>query len=94
MLDDIIHIFYPRTYTLSNGKVVREKFNWGPYITILLIFFTYLCARITNTNLSTFINRFSEFTALLKQMFPPRLRICLFSGHLQVFIPKKINYRL
>ena len=71
MLDDILHIFYPRTYTLSSGKVVREKFNWGPYITIFVIVFTILCAKITKTDLQVFINRFSEFTALLKQMFPP-----------------------
>lgn len=71
MLDDVLHIFYPRTYTLSNGKVVKEKFNWAPYVTILLILFTILCINLTRTNLSTFINRFSEFTALLKAMFPP-----------------------
>lgn len=71
MLDDILHIFYPRTYTLSNGKVVKEKFNWTPYVAILLILSTIYCANITKTNLSTFVNRFSEFTALLKAMFPP-----------------------
>lgn len=71
MLDDILHIFYPRTYTLSNGKVVKEKFNWTPYVTILLVLSTIYCTKITKTDLSTFVNRFGEFTALLKAMLPP-----------------------
>ena len=71
MLDDILHIFYPRTYTLSNGKVVKEKFNWAPYITIAVVFFTILCMKITKTDMQTFWNRFGEFTAMLKAMFPP-----------------------
>ena len=52
MIDDLLHIFYPRSYTLSNGKVVKEKFNWTPYITIIVIIFSLLCAKITGVKLS------------------------------------------
>jgi hypothetical protein len=52
MIDDILHIFFPRTYTLGNGKVVKEKFNWAPYITIAVIVFSILCAMATKCRYS------------------------------------------
>ena len=57
MIDDLLHIFYPRSYTLSNGKVVKEKFNWAPYITIIVIIFSLLCAKITGVKLSILRDR-------------------------------------
>ena len=71
MLDDILHIFYPRTYTLSNGKVVKEKFNWAPYILIIVIIFSIFCGIVTKCDFSLMINRTKQFWALIDNMFPP-----------------------
>ena len=71
MIDDLLHIFYPRSYTLSNGKVVKEKFNWAPYITIIVIIFSLLCAKITGVKLSVLRDRGYQFFVMLKQMIPP-----------------------
>lgn len=71
MLDDILHIFYPREYTLSNGKVVKEKFNWTPYITIIVIVLSLLSAKICGVKLSVLSQRGNQFFVMLKQMFPP-----------------------
>ncbi len=72
MLDDILNIFIPRTYTLSNGKEVKEKFNWTPYITILVIIVTILASNFCKVNLVKFVKRFKNFTEIVVAMFPPR----------------------
>ena len=61
MIDDILHIFFPRTYTLGNGKVVKEKFNWTPYITIVVIIFSILCAIATSVDIPRLIQRSNAF---------------------------------
>lgn len=71
MLKDILHIFYPRTYTLSNGKVVKEKFNYGPYIVIAIIVLAYLSGKFCGFDLELIIRRGNQFFKILTQMFPP-----------------------
>lgn len=71
MLDDILHIFFPRTYKLENGKEVKEKFNYTPYVVIVVVIFSYLCGRVTNFNLPLFFKRQKQFWDLVKNMFPP-----------------------
>lgn len=71
MLDDILHIFWPRSYTLGNGKVVKEKFNFTPYIAILVIIFSVFCAIFTEMDPVRFFSRFDKFTQLIRQMIPP-----------------------
>lgn len=71
MLDDILHIFYPRTYTLSNGKVVKEKFNWTPYVLIIVVIFSVFCGIVTGCDFGLMINRNKQFWSLIDNMFPP-----------------------
>lgn len=71
MLDDILHIFYPRTYTLSNGKVVKEKFNYTPYIIIVVIIFSIFCGVVTGCDFGLMTRRTKQFWALIDNMFPP-----------------------
>ena len=71
MLNDFFHIFFPREYTLGNGKVVKEKFNWAPYITIVVILFSILCGIATGFDLPRLFSRSQAFWALIGDMFPP-----------------------
>ncbi len=71
MLDDILHIFVPREYTLSNGKVVKEKFNYTPYITIAVLIITFIALKYCKVNIAYFIKRFDKFAAIVKAMIPP-----------------------
>ncbi len=71
MLKDILSIFYPQTYELSNGKTIKEKFNPAPYITIVVIIFVIICAKVTNVNISSLIARNKQFWKLVQDMFPP-----------------------
>ena len=71
MLEDILHIFYPRTYTLSNGKKVKEKFNFGPYVLIVVIIFSLFCAKVTGFDFNLMISRRKQFWDLIRNMLPP-----------------------
>ena len=71
MLKDILSIFYPQTYELSNGKTIKEKFNPAPYITIVVIIFVIICAKVTNVDISSLIARNKQFWKLVQDMFPP-----------------------
>lgn len=71
MLDDILHIFYPRTYTLGNGKVVKEKFNYTPYVIIVVIIFSIFCGVVTGCDFGLMTRRTKQFWALIDNMFPP-----------------------
>ena len=69
--DTFIHIFVPETYTLSNGKKVKSKFNWTPYIIIILIVVIVFCGKITKFNLPKFIQRFNKGFTFVKKMANP-----------------------
>ena len=71
MLDDLAHIFYPRTYTLSNGKKVKEKFNIVPYAVIVIILFSILCGVVTKCDFNLMFSRTKQFWDLVRNMFPP-----------------------
>lgn len=72
MLDDILHIFYPREYTLSNGKVVKEKFNPIPYITLAVIGLTIYFMIFCKVNFVKLFTRFHFFTDFIIGMLPPK----------------------
>lgn len=72
MIDDLLHIFYPRKYTLPNGKEVKEKFDWTPYIIIAFIIAIYVCSQVTNFSLQKFLKRVPAFFDLLIKMLPPK----------------------
>ena len=71
MLDDLLHIFYPRSYKLSNGKVVKEKFNFAPYILIVIVIFSIFCGKVTGFDFNLMIKRNKQFWDLVRNMFPP-----------------------
>ena len=66
-----MHIFYPDTHTLSNGKVVKEKFNPTPYIIIFVIFLMAICNNVTSVNFPKFFARFNKGFTFVKRMFNP-----------------------
>ena len=70
MVDDLIHVFVPRTYKLSNGKIVKEKVSKSPYIIIILILMVIGCGKIVGFNFSQLIKRGHFFFDMLKKMFP------------------------
>ncbi|MEA5026840.1 MAG: phosphonate ABC transporter, permease protein PhnE [Erysipelotrichaceae bacterium] len=71
MFKIIRSIFVPDTFTLANGKVVREKFNWGPYITIFVIILVLISARITKVDFAVWLKNGRNFIQMLEDMFPP-----------------------
>lgn len=64
-------IFKPKKMTLSNGKVVEEKFTRVPLILLLLVIGFYVSVQITGFDLSVIIKRGNEFFVILNKMFPP-----------------------
>lgn len=71
MLEDLLHIFYPYKLTLSNGKQVKEKFNYTPYIVILVTIITIAFGFYCKVDIGKFIKRGHYFTDFLKNMIPP-----------------------
>ncbi len=71
MLKRLLHVFYPDTFTLSNGKTVKEKFNWTPYILIFMALLVYLCSRVTGVDMAKFFKRFSKGFSFVKRMLHP-----------------------
>lgn len=71
MFEDIIHIFFPRSYTLANGKVVREKFNPAPYLIIIFILVVLGFSVFTRVNIQTLIDKGHNFFDILLRMIPP-----------------------
>ncbi|MDD3572603.1 MAG: phosphonate ABC transporter, permease protein PhnE [Eubacteriales bacterium] len=71
MFDDILHIFYPRSYTLGNGKEVKEKFNPFPYLLILFIAIVIGLSVFTRVNLTALIKRGNNFFDIVRAMIPP-----------------------
>ena len=67
----IKNIFLPQTYTLSNGKSIKEKFNWTPYITIVVIILVVISAQITNVDIKVWIKNGKNFVQMIDDMFPP-----------------------
>lgn len=71
MLEDILHIFFPRSYTLGNGKRVKEKFNPTPYLVIFFLAAVVLCVVFTGVDLGMLAERGKNFFEILTKMIPP-----------------------
>lgn len=71
MLDDILHIFFPRSYRLANGKVVREPFRPTPYIVIGFVLLCVGCALFTHVDIGKLVQKGRNFWEILGKMFPP-----------------------
>lgn len=71
ILQDLLHVFYPRSYTLANGKQVREKFNPMPYVIILLIALILYCMRIAGVDFGLLAAKGRNFWDMLERMIPP-----------------------
>jgi len=61
-------IFKRDTFTLSNGKVVKEKFKWTPYIVIISIALIIFCAIIAKVDVIKFFKRFDKGFSFVKKM--------------------------
>ena len=64
-------IFHPRSYTLSNGKIVSERRSRLPFVLALLVIATVVSGEITGFSISTLFGRLSYFFVMLGDMFPP-----------------------
>lgn len=65
-------IFKPRSLTLPNGKVVKEKASRVPLVILLVLLFTILSVRVTGFRLDKLLKRGEQFFVILRAMVPPR----------------------
>ena len=64
-------IFKPRRHTLSNGKVVEERFTRLPLIMLIILVCTAISVRITGFSFSVLFSGGRRFFDILFDMFPP-----------------------
>lgn len=62
-------IFKRDTFTLSNGKVIKEKFKWTPYIVIAIFALIALCWAIAKVDVAKFVTRFNKGFTFVVKMF-------------------------
>ncbi len=73
MLAKLKSLFVSETFTLSNGKVVKEKFNPTVYIVIATVVVIWLTADFTGFDIMVLIERGHYFWDILIGMFPPNV---------------------
>lgn len=64
-------IFRPTTYTLENGKTVKQRASKTPLILILIFLAIYASFQATGVDLSLIFTRGSQFFVIILSMFPP-----------------------
>lgn len=64
-------IFKPKTYTLSNGKEVKQRASRVPLVLLVVLFVTVLSWEVTNVDLSLLRTRGYQFIVILTDLFPP-----------------------
>ena len=64
-------VFKPRTYTLSDGTVVKEKRSRAPIIILIVVAIAAVSVRVTGFDFAVLVKRGSKFFDILKAMFPP-----------------------
>lgn len=64
-------VFKPRTYTLSDGTVVKEKRSRAPIIILIVVALAAVSVRVTGFDFAVLVKRGSKFFDILKAMFPP-----------------------
>ena len=68
MINYLKSLFVPETFTLSNGKVVKSKFNWTIYIVITLFFLIILAGKFTGFSFETLVDKGANFFDILVKM--------------------------
>lgn len=66
-------IFKPRTYQLSNGKQIQEKFTRMPLILLVIVLLTVLSVNVTGFNFSILLRNGEKFFGILQDMVPPEI---------------------
>lgn len=64
-------VFKPKKIVLSNGKKIYQRASRTPLIILLLLIFTYISTKVTETELSVLAERGEQFFVILGQMIPP-----------------------
>ncbi|MFL2097811.1 phosphonate ABC transporter, permease protein PhnE [Marinilactibacillus psychrotolerans] len=64
-------IFKPRSYTLENGKTVKQRASRTPLILVMVFLAIYASFQATGVDLSLILTRGSEFFVIIWNMFPP-----------------------
>ncbi|MCC5889941.1 MAG: hypothetical protein JJU01_05170 [Alkalibacterium sp.] len=64
-------IFKPKTYTLSNGKEVKQRASRVPLVLLIVLFITIVSWEVTNVDLSLLRTRGYQFIVILTDLFPP-----------------------
>lgn len=67
-------IFKPKTYTLENGKTVKQRASRTPIVLLAVLIATYASFRTTGADLSLIISRGNEFFVIIIGMFPPNFK--------------------
>ncbi len=70
MLQKLKSLFVRETFTLSNGKVVKEKFNPTIYIVLLLIALVYYSMEFTGFSFEVLYKNGHQFFKIIIDMFP------------------------
>lgn len=71
MMSKFKSLFVPEPIQLENGKVVQPPFKTSLVVTILLIIFVYLSAKVTKFDLQVLISQGNEVVLFIQRMFPP-----------------------
>lgn len=64
-------VFKPKEIVLPNGKKIYQRASRTPLIILLLLIFTYISTKVTETELSVLAERGEQFFVILGQMIPP-----------------------
>ena len=68
----ISKIFRQKTFTLPNGKVVKQPRSPLPFILIGFLIVTYFSVELTGFSLQVLVTRINHFFFILWEMIPPR----------------------
>lgn len=64
-------VFKPKTYTLSNGKEVKQRASRTPIVLVVVLLATIISFEVTGVDLSLLRTRGHQFFVILLAMFPP-----------------------
>ncbi|WP_244244609.1 phosphonate ABC transporter, permease protein PhnE [Marinilactibacillus kalidii] len=67
-------IFKPKTYTLENGKTVKQRASRTPIVLLLVLVATYASFRTTGADLSLLLSRGHQFFVIIIGMIPPNFK--------------------
>ncbi|MBS3681876.1 phosphonate ABC transporter, permease protein PhnE [Ornithinibacillus massiliensis] len=65
-------IFPPKSLTLPNGKIVKEKRSRTPIVIVFLMIALFFSIKYTGFDINMLVNRWREFFVIVSEMIPPK----------------------